>query len=118
MRNFILALVAALSASSAFAAPFYACGTPSIREVDMGAPVQIVELTYPVDESGATRTVALTGGTNDEINSYLSNLRLPLAEGDVLCVSGTEPVEWAFGVITHVSSALVQGVPAGVSVGN
>lgn len=115
---FIGAVVISLMSVPALAQPFYACGTPSERIVEMGAPVRIVELTYQVDALGNMRTVALTGGTNDQMNEYLDNILFPFPELDVLCVSGSKPVKWMHGWIVQIDSAQVVGLPSGISIGN
>lgn len=121
MKNLIVACALILSSPFAHAKPdsFYACGTPSIIHVDKGHPVPFVVLTYSVDSEGKTSTVALTGGTNRAVNRFLANIKIPSPDQQLfLCVTGTEPIEWAYGKITTVSKTEWNGLPSGVSVGN
>jgi len=108
---FIIASPAASSVQS-----FQACGKPSERWVDIGAPTRIVDLTYPPGTSD--QLVTLSGGIDDEINDFLENLKLPIPDTDFLCIVGTKPVAWSYGMITTISSYTIIGLPGGVSIGN
>jgi len=119
MNTVFLFLSFLLLAGSAIASDdsFQACGKPSERWVDVGSPTRIIELTYP-PASRDQDVVALTGGSNKEINTFLANLKLPIPDADFLCIVGTQPVEWRYGMISTISSYMIIGIPGGVSIGN